>query len=116
MSDSGLNDIQQQLEETHVSPEEDHAVKPLDNGPIPGVQPMKFKVYEWLDEYGDVPPHNDNLQKELFEVLGKTMTHPGEHLDIFKGISVTFEGRGHVDAIKRVSFGPHVQPPRRDVG
>lgn len=37
------------------------------------------KRYEWSDEYGDVGPKNEELEKQLFNV--ENMTHAGLKLD-----------------------------------
>jgi hypothetical protein len=57
--------------------------------------------YEWKDEYGDVPPRNEELEKELFQSVWN-MTQ-GENMQVLD-IKVVTEGPEEVFPILRVSL------------
>ncbi|KAF2674805.1 DEAD/DEAH box RNA helicase [Microthyrium microscopicum] len=59
-----------------------------------------FATYEFLDEYGDVPPHDEELRRSLFEKLAETLTLEGEHMEVLNTLNVQIEGRGSVPPIK----------------
>ncbi|KAL8922796.1 MAG: hypothetical protein Q9208_004921 [Pyrenodesmia sp. 3 TL-2023] len=54
--------------------------------------------YEWSDEFGDVGPKDEQLEKILFQDTEKMEV--GEHFEKLTDIAVTLESETHIDPVK----------------
>lgn len=68
----------------------------------PGIS--EFSTYEYLDEYGDVPPHQEELKQQLFGDLAKDMTVQGEYMKLITSLPVKIERDDKIRAVKSVRF------------
>ena len=66
-----------------------------------GVAP---KIYEWKDEYGDVGPRFEELEKILFG--GEHILRQGDHLENLTGFEVTVESSERLSPIQKASLSP----------
>src|SRR6201989_2988468 len=90
--------VEQQMERLSLIEQTVNGLNPL---PITLMQPEKFKTYEWDEQFGDVPPHNEALKNQLFKELSKTMTHTGDHFKVLNDFAVKVVGNEKIDPIAK---------------
>ena len=60
------------------------------------------RVYEWKDEYGDVPPEDPELEEELFGTTERVSK--GDRLDELLHTRVEIEGASDIAPVKNVGW------------
>jgi hypothetical protein len=87
----------------------------IDSGIGPGMESeifvkdspsLEYATYEYLDEYGEVPPHNEALRDQLFGKLAKSITSQGEHMKKLTELAVKVERDDTIKPIQSVSHSP----------
>jgi hypothetical protein len=69
---------------------------------------LQFATYEYLDEYGEVPPHNGALRDQLFGKLAKSITSQGEHMKKLTELTVKVERDDNIKAVQTVSLFAYI--------